>query len=410
MIWLIGLRLWKAEGHLSERQSTMDPINLQDYETLAQERLDPAVWDTYAQGSEDEVTLRTNRSAYEAVRLRPRIFVDVRSCDITTTVLGTPIRVPVLIAPTSVHQLAHPEGEMATARAARAAGTVMVASTLSSYSLEDIAAAAAGSPLWFQLYIYRDRRLTQQLLERVESARYRAIVLTVDAPYVGNRERDRRRRFSLPEQFQFGNFIGDGYQEEGTSTRTPITWQTRGAREILTWEVIPWLRSHTSLPLVLKGVLTAEDAVRAVEAGVDGLIVSNHGGRQLDGVLPTIEALPEVVEAVGGRCEVYMDGGIRRGTDILKALALGARAVLIGRPVFWGLAVNGEAGVYDILRILSEELTLAMRLAGRPTLSSIDHSLVKTTLERNAEDPPRTGRNCSEKTALHHRPERAHAS
>ena len=357
----------------------MDLINLHDYEELAQERLDPAVWDTYAQGSEDEVTLHANRSAFAAVRLRPRIFVDVRACDLTTTVLGTPVRLPVLIAPTSVHQLAHPEGEKATARAAQAAGTVLVASTLSSYSLEEIAEAAAGSPLWFQLYIYRDRGLTRHMLERVESAGYRAIVLTVDAPYVGNRERDRYNRFSLPAQFQFGNFVGSGYREEGAATLTPITWQNRGEREMLTWDVLPWLRSLTSLPIVLKGVLSAEDAARAVDAGVDGLIVSNHGGRQLDGVMPTIEALPEVVAAVNGRCEVYMDGGIRRGTDILKALALGARAVLIGRPVFWGLAVDGEAGVRDILRILSEELLLAMRLAGRPTIASIDRSLVKVT-------------------------------
>ncbi len=355
----------------------MAPINLQDYAKLAEERMAPAFWDTYAQGSDDEVTVYANRCAYAAVRLRPRMLVDVRACDTSTTVLGSPISLPVLIAPTSVHQLAHPEGEKATARAVCAAGSLLVASTLSSYSLEEIAVAAAGSQLWFQLYIYRDRALTRRLLYRVERAGYQAIVLTIDAPYVGNRERDRHNDFSLPEEFQFGNFVGEGYQQEGETGSTPITWQTRGEREVLTWEIIPWLRSQTSLPLVLKGILSAEDAARAVEAGVDGLIVSNHGGRQLDGVLPTIEALPEVVEAVDGRCEVYMDGGIRRGTDILKALALGARAVLIGRPVIWGLAVNGEAGVRDILRMLSEELTLAMRLAGCPTLSSIDCSLIR---------------------------------
>jgi 4-hydroxymandelate oxidase len=355
----------------------MDLINLHDYELAAQERINPTIWDTYAQGSEDETTLQANRSAYAAVRLRPRTLVDVRSCDTTTAALGTPIHLPVLIAPTSVQKLAHPDGELATARAASAAGTIMVASTLSSYPLEEIASAAANGPHWFQLYIYRDNQLNQQLLRRVEAAGYQAIVLTVDAPYVGNRERDRRNNFSLPEQFQFGNFLGNGHQEDGGAAPAPITWETRGERQMLTWEIIPWLRSHTSLPLVLKGVLTAEDAARAVEFGVDGLIVSNHGGRQLDGVLPTIEALPEVVEAVNGRCEVYMDGGIRRGTDVIKALALGARAVLIGRPVFWGLAINGEAGVRDILRILAEELMLAMRLAGCSTISSIDRSLVK---------------------------------
>jgi 4-hydroxymandelate oxidase len=354
----------------------MKLINLYDYEALAREQMAPEVWDTYAQGSEDEITLRANRSAYAAVRLRPSTLVDVRLCDTSTTVLGTPLRLPVMIAPMSVHQLAHLDGELATARAASAAGALLVEATLSSYSLEAIAAAVPGSPLWFQLYIYRDRELTRRLLERVEHAGYRAIVLTVDAPYVANRERDRYNNFTLPERFTFGNFLGTGYREEGATEVTPITWQNRAEREILTWDVIPRLRSLTSLPIVLKGILTAEDAARAVEAGVDGIIVSNHGGRQLDGVLPTIEALPEVVESVAGRCEVYMDGGIRRGTDILKALALGARAVLIGRPVIWGLAVNGEAGVRDVLHILEEELLLAMRLVGRTTLSSIDRSLV----------------------------------
>jgi 4-hydroxymandelate oxidase len=365
----------------------MKPINLYDYEALARERMAPAVWDTYAQGSEDEITLRANRSAYTAVRLRPSTLVDVRSCDTSTTVLGTPLRIPVMIAPMSVHQLMHPEGELATARAASTAGTLLVEATLSSYSLEAIAAAVPGSPLWFQLYIYRDRDLTRHLLERVEQAGYRAIVLTVDAPYVANRERDRYNKFTLPEQFTFGNFLGSGYREEGATEVTPITWQNRGEREILTWDIIPRLRSLTSLPIVLKGILTMEDAARAAEAGVDGIIVSNHGGRQLDGVLPTIEALPEVVGAVDGRCEVYMDGGIRRGTDILKALALGARAVLIGRPVIWGLAVNGEAGVRDVLHILEEELLLAMRLAGRTTLSSIDRSLVKISGTASINEP-----------------------
>jgi 4-hydroxymandelate oxidase len=355
----------------------MNPINLHDYESLARQRLAPAVWDTYAQGSEDEITLQANRSAYAALRLRPQMLVDVRNCTTSTTVLGTPVSLPVMIAPTSVHQLLHSQGELATARAARAAGALMVASTLSSYSLEETAAAAEGSPLWFQLYIYRDRALTRRLLERVERAGYRAVVLTVDAPYIANRERDRYNNFTLPEHLHFGNFAGRGYREAGATRETPITWQTRGEREIITWEVIPWLRSQTSLPILLKGILTAEDAARAVQFGVDGIIVSNHGGRQLDGVLPTIEALPEVVAAVDGRCEVYMDGGIRRGTDMLKALALGARAVLIGRPVIWGLVVNGEEGVRDVFRILQEELTLAMRLAGCPSIASINRSLVK---------------------------------
>ncbi len=354
------------------------PLNLHDYERLARERLNRAVWDTYAQGSEDEQTLRANRDAYSAVRLRPRVLVDATTCDTSTTVLGIPVRLPVLIAPTSVHQLAHPQAELATARAASTSGTLMIASTLSSRSLEDIAGAAADAPLWFQLYLFHDERLNLRLLERAEQAGYRAIVLTVDAQQIGNRERDRRNGFNLPPGVRLGNFAtpADDSNEHGTSFQR-VTWDTRGERPGLTWDVIAWLRERTTLPLILKGILTGEDARRATEAGVDAIIVSNHGGRQLDGAVSTLEVLPEVVDAAGAHCEVYMDGGIRRGTDVLKALALGARATLIGRPVFWGLAVSGEAGVQDVFAILREELALSMRLAGLTAIASIDRSAVK---------------------------------
>lgn len=352
------------------------PINLHDYATLARERLDPAIWDTYDQGSEDEQTLRANRAAFSAVRLRPRVLVDTSACDTSTTVLGIPVRLPVLIAPTSVHQLAHPDAELATARAVRAAGTLMIASTLSSRTLEEIAMAAADAPLWFQLYLFRDERLNLRLLERAEQAGYRAIVLTVDAQHIGNRERDRRSGFRLPLEMHLGNFATTASSDVPQSFQE-VTWDTRGERPGLTWEAVAWLRARTTLPILLKGILTGEDAHRAAEAGVDGIIVSNHGGRQLDGAVSTLEVLPEVVAAAGSQCEVYMDGGIRRGTDVLKALALGARATLIGRPVFWGLAVGGEAGVRGVLEILREELALSMRLAGRPDVASIDRTAVK---------------------------------
>ncbi|HKD77271.1 MAG TPA: alpha-hydroxy-acid oxidizing protein [Ktedonobacterales bacterium] len=348
----------------------MELINLHDYEALARQRLPHAVWDTYAQGSEDEQTLHDNERAYADLRLRPRVLVDTRQCDTTTTVLGSTIVLPVMLAPVSLHRMVHPDGEKATARAAQAAGTTLVASTLSSYPLEDIAQAADGSPLWFQLYLYKDEEFNRHLLRRVELAGYRAVVLTVDAPFVGNRERDRRNHFTLPEAHPFGNFTGNGASLD-------INWQNRGDRQMLTWQSIAQVRSLTSLPLLLKGVLTAEDAVRAVAAGIDGIIVSNHGGRQLDTSVATIEALPEVVSAASGRCEVYVDGGIRRGTDILKALALGARAVLIGRPAIWGLAADGAAGVQGVLQVLHDELTLAMRLAGRPSIADIDGTLVQ---------------------------------
>ncbi|MFI5272876.1 MAG: alpha-hydroxy acid oxidase [Ktedonobacterales bacterium] len=354
----------------------MDPINLDDFETLARELMPAALWDTFAQGSEDEVTLHANRAAYAGIWLRPRVLADVRVCDTSTTALGMRVALPVLIAPTSVHGAVHPDGECATARASHAAGTIMVASTLSSASLEAIAAASeAAALLWFQLYLYRDRQFNEQLLARVERAGYRALVLTVDAPAIGNRERDRRNAFVLPGDHPFGNFV-PAAPECASEVAAAMTWHTRGERAPLTWDVIAWLRARTHLPLVLKGVVTAEDALRALDAGVSGIIVSNHGGRQLDGTLPTIAALPEVVAAVGGRCEVFVDGGIRRGTDVLKALALGAQGVLVGRPIIWGLAARGEAGVRAVLDILRDELLLAMRLAGRPSIASIDSSLV----------------------------------
>ncbi len=340
----------------------MEPVNISEYEALARARMEPVEWDFYAGGSDDEVTLRTTRAAFERIRLRPRVLVDVSACDLRTTVLGTGVSMPVLVAPMAFHGLAHPEGECETARAAGESGTLMVTSTTSNRSLEEIAATASG-PLWFQLYTYGGFEISASLVKRAEAVGYRAIVLTVDLPRVGRRERDIRNNFNLPSRLFEGNFAGIDIPDD-----TFVT---------LTWESIAWLRRVTSLPIVIKGILTAEDAQLAAEHGVDGIVVSNHGGRQLDTTLPAIEALPDVVEAVAGRCEVYMDGGIRRGTDVLKALALGARAVLLGRPVLWGLAANGAAGVRHVLEMLRDELELAMVLSGRPTLASIDRSLVR---------------------------------
>jgi 4-hydroxymandelate oxidase len=341
----------------------LDPINVFDYEALARTNMDPGHWDYIAGGSDDEVTLRSNRAAFERIRLRPRVLVDVRVIDTRTSVLGTPVSMPLLVAPTAMHCLAHPEGECATAQAAGRSNTLMIAGTTATRSLEEIAQAASG-PLWFQLYVYPTLQYAEKLVHRAESAGYKAIVLTVDLPVLGNREKDKRNNFEIPPPpFIEANFVG--VEMHGQE------WVT------LTWESLAWLRSITSLPILLKGILTAEDALLAIEHGMDGIIVSNHGGRQLDTALASIEALPEIVEAVAGRCEVYIDGGIRRGTDILKALSLGARAVLVGRPVLWGLAANGAEGAYHVLEILRQELELAMALSGRPTLSSIDQTLVK---------------------------------
>jgi isopentenyl diphosphate isomerase/L-lactate dehydrogenase-like FMN-dependent dehydrogenase len=338
----------------------MELVNVFEYESLAQSRMAPGAWAYFSSGAGDEETLRANRAAFERIWLRPRVLVDVSAIDMQTSVSGIPVSMPMLVAPTGLQCLAHPEGECATARAAGRAGMLMVASTSATRSLEDIAKAASG-PLWFQLYMYTPEN-AEKLVRRAESAGYRALVVTVDAARWGRKDRALRHDFHLPAHLCEANFIGDDPEVEYVFG---------------TWETISWLRSLTSLPILLKGILTAEDALLAVEHGVAGIIVSNHGGRQLDGVSASLDALPEIVTAVQGRCEIYFDGGIRRGTDVLKALALGARAVLVGRPVLWGLAVNGAEGAYDVLEMLRRELELAMALAGRPTLKSIDASLLK---------------------------------
>ncbi|HTK09080.1 MAG TPA: alpha-hydroxy acid oxidase [Ktedonobacteraceae bacterium] len=340
-------------------------MNLFEYEVLASKYMEPAIWDYYQGGSDDEVTLKSNRASFERLHLRPRVLVDVTTIDMHTTVQGVPISMPIMIAPTAFHRLVHTEGECATVRAAGNADTVMVASTFSTCSLEETARAACG-PLWFQLYVYRDLHLSQALVQRAEASGYRAIVLTVDAPRLGRRERDIHNAFTVPASVRIANFARD---------LLPDAYIPEPA--VITWDTVKWLRSITSLPVLLKGILTADDALLACEHGIDGIIVSNHGGRQLDGAVASIDALPEIVQAVAGKCEVYMDGGIRRGTDVLKALALGARAVLIGRPVLWGLAMNGSAGVQHVLELLRSELSLAMTLAGCPALTEIRHSLIQ---------------------------------
>ncbi len=341
----------------------MKPINVQQYEALARARIEPGAWAFYSSGADDEVTLRANRRAFERVHLLPRMLRGVRKADLRATVLGTSVSMPILVAPTALQGLACAEGECATAQAAGNLGTLMVASTESTRSLEEIAAAATG-PLWFQLYVYRGRRLVEPLVRRAEAAGFRAIVLTVDLPRLGNRERSPYPGWSLPPAAR-GNFPTDMRAEDEED-------------EALSWEDIAWLRSLTNLPILLKGILRPDDAALAVEHGAAGIIVSNHGGRQLDGVPASIEALPAVVEAVEGRVEVYMDGGVRRGTDVLKALALGARAVLVGRPILWGLGVDGAAGAQHVLELLRDELELAMVLAGCADIASIDASLVKS--------------------------------
>lgn len=357
----------------------MTPLTVADYETLARERLARQAWDYYAGGSGDERTLADNCAAFDRIPLRPRVLVDVSRIETATRVLGMDLAAPVLLAPTAFNRLACDDGEMAAARAAGAARTVMICSTLSTCRLEDVAAAATG-PLWFQLYVYKDRGMTADLLARAEASGYRAIVLTVDTPLLGRRYRDVRNGFILPEGLSMRNFEAAMNDAARWGAHTSFAAYVHDLFDAsLSWEAVEWIRARTRLPLLLKGILTAEDARLAVDHGAEGVIVSNHGGRQLDGVPASIDALEEVVDAVGDRAEVLMDGGVRRGTDVLRALALGARAVCIGRPYLWALAARGEAGVVDVLKILRDELMLAMALGGRPTITSIDRSLVRAT-------------------------------
>lgn len=357
----------------------MRPLCLDEYEQQARAKLPADVFDYVYGGSDDESSLRDSRKAFDAWWLRPHVLVDVSRCDTSVSLLGTTLSHPLVVAPMAYQCLAHPDGEVATARAAGSLGGLMTVSTMASRTLEDVARAASG-PLWFQVYCFRDRAVTTALIRRAEAAGYRALVLTVDTPRLSRRMRDMRSGFGLPAHVRAANFDLDVSQ--ALATRAPgesgiAAHASRDFDTALTWEAVAWVRSVSKLPVLLKGVLTAEDAERAAAAGVDGLVVSNHGGRQLDGALPPLEALPEVVAAVRGRCEVLVDGGIRRGTDVLKALALGAKAVMVGRPVYWGLAAGGEEGVGHLLSLLREELELALALSGRPSLAALDGSVLR---------------------------------
>ncbi len=360
----------------------LSPINLFEYEEFAKKKLSRMAYDYYSGGAWDEVTLRDNRAAFERIKLRPRMLVDVSKRDLSTSILGQALQFPLLVAPMAFQCLAHPEGEVATAKASASAFVGMILSTMSTKSLEEVALAPRNNNFtsiqWFQLYIHKDRGLTRALVERAYSAGYKALCLTVDAPVLGRREKDKHNEFVLPPGLQLANFANMSQlkitPEKGESGLFAYFAQQLDAA--ITWDDLQWLQSLSPLPLVVKGILRGDDAIRAVQCGVKGIVVSNHGGRQLDGAIASVNALPEIVEAVDGRAEIFIDGGIRRGVDILKALALGAKAVLIGRPILWGLAVDGQAGVSRVIEILCSELDLAMALSGCAKLEDIDISLI----------------------------------
>lgn len=342
----------------------MVPLSLREFEAAARRRLDPAAYDFYAGGAEDEVTLRANEAAYARLELRPRVLRGVGTPDLRTSVLGAELAMPVFVSPTAFHRLADPAGECATAQGTASAGSLMIVSMASTVAVEEL----AGPVRWFQIYPQPDLDFTTSVIGRAERSGCTALVVSVDSPVFGRRERDLRNGFTeLPPGMCCENM------RDATGSVRRIEFIPD-----LGWEHLEWLRTATSLPLVLKGVVHPADARLAVEFGADGLIVSNHGGRQLDGMAAAIEALPAVVDAVGGRIPVLVDGGVRRGTDVVKALALGATAVGLGRPVLWGLAAAGQEGVARVLTMIRDELAAALTLCGVASSRDVPRDLVSS--------------------------------
>lgn len=362
---------------LSRELEKFSPVNLFDFEERARSLISKMAYDYYASGANDEITLKENRAAYERITIYPRMLRDVCNRQLATTALGQSISMPLMIAPMAFQRMAHPDGELATIKAANDAGTIMTLSTLATSSIEEVAGASNGN-LWFQLYVYKDKEVTASLVQRAEAAGCKALVLTVDSPILGSRERDVRNGFHLPDGLIAKNLAPVGIDvlpgkigESGLAAYIASLYD-----QTLTWKDVEWLRSITNLPVLVKGILRVDDSLLAIKYGASGIIVSNHGGRQLDTAPATISVLAKVVEAVEGRAEVFVDGGIRRGTDILKALALGARAVFVGRPVLWGLADSGADGVNRVLSLLRTEFDLAMALSGCKTLDDINSELL----------------------------------
>lgn len=363
-----------------QHRASGDPeplASLADFEKAARGKMTPMAYEYVSGGAEDEHTLAWNQNAYSEIKLRSRILVDVSRIDTSVRLFGRDLPHPIVLAPTAYHKLVHPDGEIATVRGAVAARAAMIVSSFATVKIEDVARVAAGAPLWFQLYVQPDRGFTRALVERAEAAGCQALCLTVDTPVLGARNRETRIAFRLPAGMTRANLEGlSGVA--ATATHRPLEGAIYSAvlEPRLTWKDVDWLRGFAKVPVLLKGVMDAEDAKRAVDTGVSGLIVSNHGARNLDTVPATVTALPRVAEAVAGRVPILVDGGIRRGTDVLKALALGASAVSIGRPYLYGLAVDGSTGVSRIVQILRTELEMAMALTGRTSVGAIDRTVL----------------------------------
>jgi 4-hydroxymandelate oxidase len=353
----------------------MEPLNLDEFESVARATLPRMTYDFIAGGAEDERSVESNRAAFASRALRNRVLVNVAARDTRSSLLGLELPHPIILAPTALHRVAHPDGELATARGAAAADALYTVSTATSTRLEDIAAAAPAGRRWFQLYHLGAREASEQLIAHAVATGHRAIVLTVDVPLLGRRERDLRNAFAMPD----GVAMAHAYEPAWAPPTgdTSRGWASPIANASLSWDDLAWIRAAAgTVPLLLKGVVRGDDARRALDRGAAGIWVSNHGGRQLDGAVATLDALVEVVAAVGGQCPIVVDGGIRRGTDILKALALGADAIAIGRPQMYGLAAGGADGVQRVVDLLRAELDLGMALIGAPSLADLVPDLV----------------------------------
>jgi 4-hydroxymandelate oxidase len=347
--------------------------DIADLQARAQQVMDPTAFDYFVGGAGEEITASENGQAWSDIRLRPHVLRDVSAASTATTLLGTDLTAPILVPPMGYLRLADDRGEVAMAEGAAAAGAVLCVSTMATISMEEVAAAKPQFERWFQIYVHTDRGLTRDLVERARDAGYQALVFTVDLPVLPKRKRDVRNQFDLPPGMELANLGVGQYEGAGSALEA---YADSSLDPALTPEDIGWLREISGLPVVVKGVLRGDDADIAVNAGASGVIVSNHGGRQLDTVVPTAVALPDVVSAVGARVPVLVDGGVRSGTDIVKALALGAAAVLVGRPLLWALAVDGSTGVTGLLDQLGEELARSMALCGVSSIADIDVDLI----------------------------------
>ena len=353
-----------------------EDLDLAALEALARAAIGEMAYAYYAGGAEDERLIIDNVEAWRRHRLLPRVLVDVAEISTTTTVLGDEVLVPVLVAPTAIQRLATPEGELATARGAARSGTIMTLSSLSNTPLADVAEAGGGAPQWMQIYILKDRARTADMVAQVKEAGYRALALTVDAPVSGLRSSELRGGVHLPDDLALPNLADASAAHAQSQGFMAVV--SREFDPSITYDDVAWLADLSGLPVLAKGVARADDAVRCLDAGAAGVIVSNHGGRQLDDALPTATVLPEIAQAIQGRGEVIVDGGVRRPADVVKALALGATAVQLGRPILWALGAHGEQGVVDLLSWFTHELRRTMALCGAPTINAIDASLVRT--------------------------------